>query len=389
MLASALLPGCYAGVPDQPEQRPALDGGLPLVAPPDVAAFPNIVALPLGLTFTPLGLVVGDFDGDGDLDLLLTGSDMGGVDSAMLRGHGDGTFAAPMSPGLGGCSAFPIVGSITEDDHDDVLLPGCANNVVVYAGRPNGSVSLWGGPEGTYASISTMAVRDFEGDGDNDLFVLTHLFGEPRIDIALGAEGRGFWQRVVTDFEDVDGFTPTQLALGHFDGDGLVDVMLAEADLDVAWAFGERSGRFVLPMGLGVDVPPRSLHVGDMDGDGLDEVVVVGYSDPSLQILSPDGAGGLDYGTPVDLPGFAPYDVALGDFDGDGDLDVAMVDDTQPAVQWIAGDGAGGLGATQSFALATPAVRIHAGDFDGDGLDDLVVATFADGSVTLLMSTPP
>jgi hypothetical protein len=52
----------------------------------------------------------------------------------------------------------------------------------------------------------------------------------------------------------------------------------------------------------------------------------------------------------------------------------------------LRGDGAGGLGDPQERALPSGAIRVHAADLDGDGFDDLVAATFAAHSVSVLLS---
>jgi hypothetical protein len=174
--------------------------------------------------------------------------------------------------------------------------------------------------------------------------------------------------------------------MGHFDDDELLDAALTERDHDVVHMAGVLPATFSPPRELGVDVSPWSNRVEDLDGDGLDDMVVSSHSDPAVQVLLADGSGGFDPATPIPVVGFAPYDTAIGDITGDGVPDVAMVDDTVSQVRWWRGVGDGTLINLRVFNLPSPAIRIHSGHFDGDEREDLVVATFDDDSVTLVLS---
>jgi hypothetical protein len=134
-------------------------------------------------------------------------------------------------------------------------------------------------------------------------------------------------------------------------------------------------------------VPPWSTRIADLDLDGRDDLVVSSYADHSLQALLSDGTAGFTGLAAVDVE-LMPYDTALGDVDGDGIPDAAFVDDTQAELRWQSGDGAGGWSPAVTRDLASAAIRVHAVDLDGDARDDLVAATFAAGSISVLLSTP-
>jgi hypothetical protein len=67
---------------------------------------------------------------------------------------------------------------------------------------------------------------------------------------------------------------------------------------------------------------------------------------------------------------------------------VALVHDTSRRLRWLPGDGAGGFGAFQDLQLVSGAVRVHGADFNEDGIDDLLAATFANGSLSLALGAP-
>ncbi len=362
---------------------------LELAAAPSIALDPIVTTIPLDLWFTPMALEIGDFDGDGATDLLVSGVEPGvGVTAGVFLGNGSGEFESAIETGFTACSAFPVTGDLDSDGRTDVVALGCDSNLAVYMGQPDGTLAPWSRwPDPSYTPVSSSVIADFERDGDNDLVTL-RIPGESFIDIALGNGSTGIWSVETTEIGNPEwsGFDPGGMALGYFNEDRLLDVALIEREHDVVTMMAAPPATFGFPIELGVEIPPWSNRVGDMDGDGLDDLVISSYTSPSMQILVSDGDGDFFSAEPVEFTTFAPYDTALGDLDGDGNLDVAMVDDSVGELHWFQGSGNGRLGDEGIFELPSPAIRIHAGQIDGDGVEDLVAATFDDDSLTLVLS---
>lgn len=364
--------------------------GLELLADPPEARAPSVNTIALGLSLNPVALEVGDFDGDGNIDAFVSGIEPGvGVAAAMFLGDGSGGFAAPFDPGFSGCSAYPVVGDITGDGRTDVITRGCANDLNVFEGQPDGTLALWSAwPAIEYGSFSGSAIADFEGDGDGDLVSL-RVPDAAFLDLTLGNGGQGVWSVETSEIGDPtwSTFDPVGMSVGHFDGDGLLDVVLLDRDNDVATMQGIPPANFAFPRELGVDIPPWSVRTGDLDDDGLTDLVVSSVEASSVQVLRVSGGtGGFIPLTPVSLEGYTPYDTAVGDIDGDGSLDVAMVSNTAPSAIWLEGDGSGALSLVDRFNLPSPAIRIHIRDLDGDGTGDLIAATYDDDSLTVVLS---
>lgn len=384
-----LIAGC-TGQGEGPGELPSLlDDDFPIAAAPAAINVPLVVSIPLGLWFQPMALDIGDFDGDSLTDLLVVGVEPGeGVTAATFLGDGTGQFSAPIDTGFRACSAFPVVGDLNGDGRTDVVALGCSSDLAVYLGQPDGTLAEWSAwPHAEYTPVSSTVIADFEGDGDADLVTL-RIPDTAYLDIALGNGGQGIWRIETTDIGDPtwSGFDPGGLAMGHFDDDGLLDAALIEREHDIVTMQGFAPATFGFQRELGVDIPPWSNRIRDLDGDGYDDMVISSYTSPSLQTLLSDGKGGFVAQDPIVVVGFAPYDTAVGDITGDGVLDVAIVDDGVSQIRWWRGVGDGSLINLRVFNLPSPAIRIHAGQLDGDERDDLVAATFADDSITLVLS---
>jgi len=149
-----------------------------------------------------------------------------------------------------------------------------------------------------------------------------------------------------------------------------------------AYVFGRAS--FVTGSG------PIDLARGDLDGDGIPDVVAVDGQDNAISVLL-GTARGL-FHTKVDLStGTGPDALALGDLDGNGTLDVVVVDQNCPsgsctagAVSIFLGNGDGTFQVPVSYATNTNPQSVALGDFDEDGATDLAVVN----AVTIITQGP-
>ena len=186
---------------------------------------------------------------------------------------------------------------------------------------------------------------------------------------------------VVATIHPVGGGTtsPSQIATGDFDGNGVTDLVAsgaAAAAGDVSILPGRGNGTFGATRVFPVNARPQGVAVADFDQDGFTDVVVPADTAPfGVTVLLDNGNGIIGFtATTLALPA-AAVSVATGDFNGDGNSDIA-VGDAGGAVRVIPGVGDGTFGAPLAPAAtgAGTAVRIAAGDFDGNGRDDIVAA---------------
>ena len=303
---------------------------------------------PLGLgggAATPDSVAVGDFNGDGIQDLVTANYESG--NATVVLGNGSGGFApAPGSPfGLGSGNVpgpvFVAVGDFNGDGNQDLVTANLqANDVTVLLGDGSGGfapataspLAVGGGP---YA----IAVGDFNRDGIQDFAVASKYAGN--VAVFLGNSNGNLTAATGSPFAAGSG--PDLLAVGDFNGDGVPDVAVGNAyDSSVAMLLGDGKGGLKAAPGspFYLYYEPLAIAAGDFNGDGKLDLAVGGYNQDGVVVLLGDGSGGMAAaGTKpfTSFPTFLNF-VAVGDFNGDGRLDLASTSTLNPNITVLLGE---------------------------------------------------
>jgi len=273
----------------------------------------------------PDSVAVGDFNGDGKLDLAVANS--GSNDVSVLLGNGDGTFQTALYSPLVGVNPVSVaVGDFNGDGKLDlVVVNSFSNNVSVLLGNGDGTFQTALDFD-TGAGPVSVAVGDFNADGRLDLVVANFAAGN--VGVLLG-NGDGTFQPAVNYGA---GPLPVSVAVGDFNGDGKLDLAVANQSAGnagpsmVGVLLGNGDGTFqpAVEYGAGSDTDSSSVALGDFNGDGnLDLAVANSGSTNRVSILLGNGDG--TFQSAVDYAGGSSL-LAVGDFNGDGRLDTAVVD---------------------------------------------------------------
>src|SRR4029077_9779210 len=98
---------------------------------------------------------------------------------------------------------------------------------------------------------------------------------------------------------------------------------------------------------------PENLAMGDLNGDGIADLVVPNGNSQNISVLLGNRDGSFQPLKLIDAGGAGPFDVVIADFNGDGKNDVAVT--TASGVSVLLGDGRGNLGAPTVIAVGSVA----------------------------------
>ena len=235
---------------------------------------------------------------------------------------------------------------------------------------------------------SAVAIGDFNGDGIPDL-VIAGWFSK-RLYVLLGNKDGTFTPG--KSLPSVAAY-PRKLVVGDFNNDGKLDVAVADDSNNgsVNVLLGNGDGTFSPPLVTHTGSGVSYLAVGDFNHDGKLDLVALGYLDASqVQILLGNGDGSFKLG-----PNYStlyPNEAVVADFNGDGNLDFAVANsgyypgDVGNTVSVFFGKGNGTFASPQLYTVGNVPFGIVAADFNGDGKIDLATANWVDGTASVLLN---
>jgi cysteine-rich repeat protein len=321
----------------------------------------------------------GDFDGDGEIDLVAA---TGGT-VALLHGSGR-TFTAlgpPIATGGTGASALAVAGLNRDSAHDLVVANATSSTAGVLLGGPGGFAGARTLGFGT-APASTIAA-DWNADGRTDLAVVDP--GTSTVGVFLQTASGALAPSATIALLANSGATFG--AAADFDADGKLDLAIVNVNFSsVSVALGAGDGTFGAPINSGVARSPRRLAVADFNGDGRPDLAIPAAIGNAVTLLV--NAGGGRFGRLPDLAVTgAPSAVVVGDWNRDGRSDLAVATAGEASVKVLLGRGGAAFEPASAVAVAAGGQAIAAGDLDGDGQLDLVVTTTATGGINVVRGT--
>ena len=339
----------------------------------------------------PISVAVADFNGDGKQDLAI--ADYGGLNLTLLLGQGGGGFIpGPGSPYFSGTNPRSVaVGDFNGDGKLDIAITNQSDGTVtvLLASTTGVFAAATNSPFAVGTEPTSVAVGDFNGDSKLDL-AFTDLETN-NVTLLLGDGTGGFAAAKSSPF--AVGASPHALLTADFNGDGKPDLAVANStDGTVTVLLGDGSGGFTAAPGspFRVGSAPQSLAAGDFNGDKKPDLAVANFNDNTVTVLLGNGSGGFTAasGGPLTV-GPQPVSVAVADFNGDGKLDIVIANSGSNNITELLGNGTGGFtpGPGSPFAVGTDPQSVAVGDFNADGKPDLVVVNSDDNTLTVLLNS--
>jgi uncharacterized protein (TIGR03437 family) len=344
-------------------------------------------------------VAAGDFNGDGFADVII-----GGFQLVVFPGDGSGRLGAGIPTNLAApTQVIPAITRLAVGDFNGDGKLDVATVTSPSAQQPGGS-SVWlGRGDGTFTRSSTLTIpgvsvvaADFNGDGLTDL-AIGHG-PSPAVSVLL-SRGDGTFESPIE--YPVSGVQQTALlAAADFNQDGFVDLaVVAATDYDVqvrtrvSLLIGRGDGTFLRPAGWvdgsdARDDPPQGIATGDLNGDGIPDLVLqdaFGYGPYRCSITTFLSNGDGTFQAPghwlcsntsqVSANG-RPAGLAIADFTGDGKADIAALYNYNDGyLHLFAGKGDGTFEAASVYNNSLGVLSPQGlADFDRDGRVDLAGA---------------
>jgi hypothetical protein len=335
-------------------------------------------------------IVAGDFNGDGKPDVIIcAGTNGANMNELVLRlGNGDGTFQPPITIGQAGAVDMAAADLNNDGKLDLVVVAG---NLEVFYGNGDGTFQspvLYATP----ASPNSLAVADLNGDGYPDIAVADD---NGDLEIWNNSAGKSFTlaKEVVVNSPPED---EAKVRAGRFNGDGIYHLAVENGlGLWVVWNDGRED---FTPQELEGYQAPADMNVGDLNQDGMDDIIQTWGCPGTSENGAPVGCASIDvfYGqgnnkfyknTVVsnDKGLFAPDSPWAVDVNGDGVADIVAEEtynvNSAPGLYVWLGRPDGSYEQTPQAWIPTSmaAGSLVPGDFNRDGMMDFAQTLTGNG----------
>ena len=338
----------------------------------------QIITTSAGGTF---GVYSTDIDGDGDMDVLSTSSNSiewyENID-------GQGNFSPQQSVTTFTSSASLVYSADIDGDGDmDVISASYPGDKIVWNENIDGQGNF--GPQQIISAFangpSELHATDLDGDGDID--VLSALAWEDKIVWYENIDGQGNFgsqQIIMSNEEGASSVYTTDI-----DDDGDIDVV-SSSDVRIAWYENtDGQGNFGSQQIIDSDViDGRDVYAADLDGDGdMDVLSDSNYGDKIGWYENTDGQGSFSVQQIISTNVDDIRSIHATDLDEDGDMDVLSASYWDNKIAWYENaDGQGNFSVQQIISTNTmAATSVYAADIDGNGIIDVISASFDDNKI--------
>ena len=341
-----------------------------------IAAFDPPVTYVAGAN--PMVGATADLNNDGSADMV--SANYSDTSVSVFLNNGDGSFAAKIDYASGDAlegTQVVATGDMDSDGDTDLIVSNFDGRTIKI---------LWNNGDATFTAptlvVSTtvnpgqLVTADFNADGHQDF-----AFASDTMFVYLNDGLGGF---SLSDSHFISVWTWNTVA-EDLNGDGSIDLAVPDvAGENIQVLMNNGNGTFTAPVSYPTP-SPKPLAVVDLNQDASPDMVIGSYLNDTMTVFMNDGEGNFTQG--------GVYPVSI----GDGGVGVVAMDYSehtvlrnnciQNIVSVVMNNGDGTLGEVVQYTVNSP-LWPASGDFNNDGVDDLMVTQWADNLVSVFMNQP-
>jgi hypothetical protein len=360
-------------------------------------------------TNTPSSFDVGDIDGDGKPDLVVTYYESDSLSIYRnISTDGNVKFAPPVNIVTEGEPTSVKIADMDGDGKPDIILIDSYNNVLqIYLNQSiTGSIttSSFGAPSAVSANgtLGSLTIADINGDGKPDLIVMSTSYQNEISMIQNNSTPGHLSLASYTLLEPIG--TLTSLFATDIDGDGKPDIIVANGSGTVSVFRNVSNGGTIQTSSFATRqdiVFPfeyiSQITAGDLNGDGKPDLMLVGtYSGPFTQgsstvfnLLNTSTIGNISFSSQSTNALGQGSLISLADIDGDGKPDIVICGGTDATViRNVSTKTALSFGPNTDVNLGIAYGSVIVADIDGDGKPDLIARDGSANVITVWLNNP-
>ncbi|CAF1402668.1 unnamed protein product, partial [Rotaria sordida] len=341
-------------------------------------SFEDQMIFTTGIKSQPYSIALADLNNDTHLDIIVVNFNIHNI--GIFLGHGDGSFEKQTSYSTGN-NSYPISVAISDFNNDNkldiVVASSQTKNIGLFFGYGNGAFAT----QVNYLMLTSfnlhsIVVNNFNNDNVLDIVIASYDTND--VNVFLGSFNSTFSDQV--QYSTGDYSQPSSVVIDDFNNDDKLDIAVANTNgsnlgIFIGYGDGKFSTQMTYPTGSNSN--PRSITVGDFNGDGQLDIAIVNERDRNIGVFLQYRNGTfMPQETYLDTSYYVPFSIISCDFDNDDRLDIAVAYRYINEITVLFGHGDGNFSHGMIFTMYSQyqPFSITVGDFNNDDRFDIAVA---------------